>query len=161
VKGEVELVHVRRSAPQELLAVMADLAARRDGWINLQADVGDDEGPEPAPARAGAFALFPARGPDVPVCTWVPGPDGRRGPEPDSVGIQHGSGPRALRRLADAGSAPPAGWRMRADHPKRGLVLELPSGTDPATVLTWIFAASDVLAGAELPDQWLAAVHRR
>ena len=50
---------------------------------------------------------------------------------------------------------------MLSDHPRRGLVLSLPNGTDPEAVLTWLFDASRVLATDPLPDTWVAIVHRR
>ena len=156
-----EVVHFFRSDPTELLGVLRALARARDGWVNLQA-VEDDEGsPDASPARAGLFAFAMARGPRVPISTWVPGEISPKRTEPDSLGIQHGAGPKALRRLLAAGVTPPEGATLLSDHPRRGLVLGLPSGTDPAELLAWLFAASDVLATDPLPDTWVAIVHHR
>lgn len=193
---------------------MRELAEQRDGWVNVQAHVPDDESgaapgtdpwgegpvasgaptgapapgsadhggstpgqvndsaaaaaaddvgglPGTAPVNAGLFGWLSGRGPAVPVATWVPGSVTRRGTEPDSIGIQHGAGPRAFARLAEAGVAVPAGWRRLGDHPRRGLVVELPDGTDPQVALDWCLAACAVLSPAPLPDEWVAVVHRR
>lgn len=157
----VDVVHFRPTDPDELVEVMEALADARDGWVNLQAIVGEDDEADAPPARAGVFGWLSARGPEVPVASWVPGSTTRRGHEPDSLGIQHAAGPRAAVTLADAGLPVPSGWRRVGDHPKRGLVLELPDGVSPRTVLSWALPAMGVLAGRALPDTWVAVVHRR
>jgi hypothetical protein len=162
VSRRTDVVHFFRSNPAELLGVLDDLARDRDGWVNLQAVENDEDGvPDAPPARAGMFNFLTSRGPRIPVSTWVPGAVGTKHPEPDSMGIQHGAGPKALRQLLAAGVTPPEGATMLSDHPRRGLVLTLPHGTAPAAVLSWIFAASDVLATDPLPDSWVAIVHHR
>jgi hypothetical protein len=156
-----ELLAFRRSDPAPLLEVMRTLAATGEGWVNLQARLpDDDEQAGPQRPRAGVFALFRGRGPTIPVVTWVPAEPGRS-PAIDSVGIQHGAGPRAVDQLADAGLPVPAGWRRAADHPGRGLVLELASGTDPDDVLLWALPACQVLSDVDLPDTWVASIDRR
>jgi hypothetical protein len=156
-----ELLAFRRSDPAPLLEVMRTLAATGEGWVNLQARLPDDDvqaGPQRP--RAGVFALFRGRGPTIPVVTWVPAEPGRT-PAIDSLGIQHGAGPRAVDQLAEAGLPVPVGWRRAADHPGRGLVLELVSGTDPGEVLLWALPATQVLCDVELPDTWVASIDRR
>ena len=157
-----DVVHFFRSDPAELLATLEDLGRDRDGWVNLQAVEDDEEeAPDAPPARAGVFNFLTARGPRIPVSTWVPAAVGAKRSEPDSVGIQHGAGPRAFRQLLAAGVTPPEGATMLSDHPRRGLVLALPDGAGPAEILSWLFAASDVLASDPLPDTWVAIVHHR
>lgn len=159
-----EVVRFRPTEPTELLTVMDELATARSGWVNLQAVVGDEEAPAPdaQPGRAGVFAWLSSRGPEVPVASWVPGPTTRKGGhEPDSLGIQHAAGPRAADTLATSGLPVPSTWRRVADHPRRGLVMELPDGVPPSVVLEWSFPAMNILAGAPLPDTWVAIVHRR
>ena len=155
-----DVVHFYRSAPTELLGVLEELGRARDGWVNIQAVEAEEDAPDASPARAGFFAFVSARGPRIPVGTWVPGSEGKRD-EPDSVGIQHAAGPKAFRRLLEAGVKPPEGASMLSDHPRRGLVLTLPHGTPPSVVLDWLFAASAELAADPLPDTWVAIVHRR
>lgn len=156
-----EVVHFFRSDPAELLRVLDALGRDRDGWVNLQPVEDDENAPDAPPARAGMFNFLTARGPSLPVGTWVPGEVGPKRSERDSLGIQHPAGPKANRQLLAAGVTPPEGATLLSDHPRRGLVLSLPNGTPPAEVLRWLFAASDVLARAPLPDTWVAIVHHR
>jgi hypothetical protein len=156
-----ELLAFERSDPEALIEVMRTLAATGEGWVNLQARFPDDDDQAgPQRPRAGVFALFRGRGPTVPVVTWVPAEPGRT-PAIDSLGIQHGAGPKAVAQLDEAGLSVPAGWRRAADHPGRGLVLELASGTDPGEVLRWALPASQVLSDVQLPDTWVASIDRR
>ena len=156
-----ELLPFLRGDPAPLVDVMRTLAATGEGWVNLQARFPDDDAQVgPQRPRAGIFALFRGRGPTVPVLTWVPAEPGRA-PAIDSLGIQHAAGPKAVLQLADAGLPVPAGWRRAADHPGRGLVLELPTGTDPADVVTWALPAAQVLSEVTLPDTWVASIDRR
>jgi hypothetical protein len=162
VSPEPQVVRFERGAPDELLGVMDDLARDRSGWVNLQAVGTDpDDAPEMPPGRSGMFAWLSSRRITVPVSTWVPGPPTRHGHEADSLGIQHDAGRFAANRLVDAGLTIPSSWRRLADHPRRGLVFELPDGTAPREVLAFLLRASDVLAPGPLPPTWVAVVHRR
>jgi len=138
----------------EVVAAMRELAAEHRGWVNLSPEVA--EGNEPPPR--GLFGwLFSARGEPVPLVTWTPAPaDGAKA----SVGIAHGSGPKALRRLDEAGLDRPDGSWRRADHARRGLVLDLAPGTDEAEVLGWAVRAAHLLSVAPLTGDWLATVYR-
>lgn len=156
-----DVVTFFRSDPSELLEVLAELARDRDGWVNIQAVEADEEAPDASPGQAGLFNLVTARGPRIPVGTWVPGEVSAKRSERDSVGIEHPGGPKARFTLRDAGVTPPEGATVLSDHPRRGLVLALPNGTDPGVVLSWLFAASDVLTRDPLPDTWVAIVHHR
>jgi hypothetical protein len=161
VSRRTDVVEFFRSDPAQLVAVLDELARTRDGWVNLQAVEDEEEAPDAQPARAGLFSLVGGRGPRIPVGTWVPGDRGGRRPDPDSIGIQHAAGPKALRQLVAAGVSPPEGASLLSDHPKRGLVVALPEGLEPAAVLAWLFRACDVLAPDPLPDTWVAIVHHR
>jgi hypothetical protein len=142
---------------QAVVASMVELAALPGtGWINFDAGVDEDV---PVPSPSIFSALFGARGPVVPHCSWVPEPAG-----PTSIGIQHASGPRAMPRLVDAGLALPAGWRLVQDHPRRGLVVAAPAGAAPEAmdeVLGWLLRAGRALAAVPLNGYWMATVHRR
>ncbi|MDH4147358.1 MAG: hypothetical protein OEY23_19550 [Acidimicrobiia bacterium] len=150
----MRVIEFRRSEPAELIGQMRQLAESGRGWVNLVADV-DDAPPPPS----GLGALFGASGPAVPFLTWTAPGRGRRGPTAASVGIQHASGTKARIRLRDGGCAVPSEWRVRQDHPKRGLVAELPAEVDAKVALAWLFAASDVLTRVPLGDRWLAEIH--
>lgn len=137
-----------------LAGILHDLTATNQGWVNLLPEV--EPGHEPPPRNL-VVALFSARGDAVPLATWA-APETAGGPA--SLGIQHGSGPQALARLADAGLPLPDGWRKASDHARRGLVVLVPSGAAPETVVRWLLEAAAGLSTVPLTGHWLAQVHR-
>lgn len=148
-------VHLDEPADVAWLAgVLVDLTATNRGWVNLLPEV--EPGFEPPPRNL-VVALFSSRGDAVPLATWAaPEPAGG----PASVGIQHGSGPQALIRLADAGLPLPDGWRKASDHPRRGLVVLVPSDAPADSVVRWLLRAAAELSTVPLTGHWLAQVHR-
>jgi hypothetical protein len=149
-------------APDDTAVVverMRRLAADRDGWINFHPGVDDDS--ELPTVSIGLIGWLSARGPSVPEATWVPGEAKRKGVQRDSIGIQHPTGPKAKSTLADRGISIPEGWAVRADHPRRGLVLELPDGTDPDAIVDWLIRATTALSPKPLPPRWVGVVYRR
>lgn len=124
------------------------------GWINFLPEV--EPGHE-VPPRNLAVVLFSARGEAVPLATWsAPEVTGGRA----TLGIQHGSGPKALARLAEMDLALPAGWIKVSDHPRRGLVVTTPGNADPDDVLWWLLTSSHALSTVPLTGDWLARVYR-
>ena len=151
------VVEFRVGRADEVVAIMAELAAAHAGWMNLQPDVPVEDVPD----TGSPFGrLLTATGPPVPLGSWVPGEVRRGGPEPTSLGLQHPGGRRAIWRLRDVGIVVPDGWKVLADHPRRGLVLSLPDGADPAIALDWLVRAAIELTDIALPDAWRAAVYR-
>lgn len=136
-----------------IVAVLRERLARGRGWINLQPEV--EEGHEPPPRGLG-FAIFSGRGAPVPLATWT-APEDDDGPA--TIGIQHGSGPKAIQRLADEDLPLRPGWLKRADHSRRGLVVEVPADEDVAEVLGWLIDASHVLSMPPLTGSWMADVY--
>lgn len=153
------VVEFRVGAPDEVLAIMAEMAATHAGWLNFQPDVAVEDVPD----TGSPFGrLLTAAGPPVPLGSWVPGPARRGGgAEPTSLGLQHPGGRRAIWRLRDAGIVVPDHWKVLGDHPRRGLVLSLPDGTPPELALDWMVRAAVELTDMALPDVWRAAVYRR
>ena len=143
--------------PEEVVARMAGMVERRQGWINFEPKIPDDL----EPPTSGAFTgLFSNRGPAIPLCTWTAPARSRKGVVgPQSIGIQHERGTRARDRLAEVNVAVPEGWIVRGDHPKRGLVVELPAETDVAMVLDWLLAAGEVLVMLPITGRWSAVVY--
>lgn len=140
---------------------MAELAARGQGWINFEPEVPEDvEVPGP-----GLFSFMSARGPAVPLATWVPARVTRRGRAvPATLGLQHPAGVRAAARLAEHGLERPGGWRVTQDHPKRGLVVEVSAppdagGAAEAPVLEWLLRAAELLSMVPPTGWWVAAVY--
>jgi len=133
-----------------VLARMQRLRQTKKGWINLSPAIDEDQ---ELPYRSSNFGLFSGRGPDVPLCTWVPGP-------PVEVGIQHGAGPKAANKLRELGEPVPDGWRVTQDHSRRGIVVVVPDGTPDETALDWLFKAGSALAShLKLAGWWRAAVY--
>jgi hypothetical protein len=152
----------RASDPGPWVARIAARRAAGSGWINARPLLGDDDPGtgDPPPARPGVLGLLSARGPAVPVCTWVAGEVRKGVAGPESIGIQHPCGRRARDVLPAAGIGLPEGWRLLADHPRRGLVVEVPRDTDPAEIVAWLLRAAGALASDPIPDEWVAAEHR-
>jgi hypothetical protein len=145
----VEFEETRRGAVVRRMARMAEAQA---GWINLSPGLDVEE---PPPARSALSSLLAARGPLVPMGTWVPA----HGREPATVGIEHGEGPRAVRTLEDRDVAVPPGWRVAQDHPRRGLVVvPRPAATDQErdAVLAWLLRATAALCPVRRSGQWRA-----
>ena len=137
-----------------LVAVVAELTEAASGWVNLVPEV--ETGHEPDP-RSLVASLFSARGDAVPLATWsAPEAPGRRA----TLGIEHGSGPKALARLAEAGLPLADGWLKAADHPRRGLVVTAPAGVDPEDAVWWLLTASHALSTVPLTGIWTARVYR-
>ena len=126
--------------PPDMTEVV-DALARGAQWVNLQPAIDPAELPPP---RSFVVGLFGNQGPLVPFCTW------HRGER--MAGIQHASGPKLVRRI-DV----PAGWRVTQDHPKRGLVVEVPGGVGDAEVLGWLVRVAAPLGPTA--DLWVAEVH--
>jgi hypothetical protein len=154
-----ELLEFSLTHRAPVIDTMVRLNRDRDGWLNLQPDIDLDDVPLQGPA---VNRLFSNRGPAVPLISWVPGRKRKRGAEPTSLGLQHGGGPRAMGKLRDAGLPRPASWKVLGDHPKRGLVLQLPEDASPEETLDWVLRAAVILTTFELPSHWRAGLfHRR
>ncbi|TML18892.1 MAG: hypothetical protein E6G39_02420 [Actinobacteria bacterium] len=147
--------------PDDIDGVVAQLAVvieRGAGWLNIEPIVGevamDELRGRAAPAIVRAFS---GRGGKIPFGTFVPG-DHRKGAL-GQVGLEHSAGPRGLQQLRDAGVVMPAGWRMRQDHGKRGIVCDVPRDEAPATIVRWILDASIQLCEIDLTGWWTAVIN--
>ena len=65
---------------------------------------------------------------------------------------------RGLNQLRDAGVVLPAGWRMRQDHGKRGIVCDVPRDEAPAVIVRWMLDASVQLCEIDLTGWWTAVI---
>jgi len=119
-----------------VLTRMADLAERREGWINLEPIVEDPEDDTP-----------------VPLCTWSPGEQKRRRATPPVVGIQH----HVRRKVAEV-VAVPDGWFVVQDHGRRGLVVRVPADAPHEQVLRWLLSAAETLCPVPV-GRWAAQVY--
>jgi hypothetical protein len=154
-------------APIEVLTfTVADLApvveamrrlAPDAGWLTLQP--GFDADSVPPPRRGLGF--FTARGPFIPVCSWVPGERTPQGVAYTALGIQHGAGGAVVGWLAEQGLPLAHGWEVVQDHPARGLVVAVPPAERLELVAGWLVDAGDLLCAVQLTGEWRASVHRR
>jgi len=124
-------------------------------WVNVQPHVDDED----LPAEGGTPGLLSGRGPTLPLATWTPGQPAARRPTPVTIGIQHGAGPRVAHHLRDLGLPVPPAWEVVQDHPRRGLVVEVPDGSPLADVLGWLLAATGALCPVPFV-WWHATLHR-
>ena len=113
---DTETFLVNATDPGGLVEVLDEVAGAPGAWVNVEPDVDDSLRTE----VSGLFAWFSARGAQVPVGTFVAGTSR----DVPSIGVDHGSGRGAGDRLRAGGLSAPAGWLLRQDHPKRGLVWE-------------------------------------
>lgn len=134
----------------EVCAVMAEMADRRRPFMNVRPAVDEERIPKP---MAGILGLFSNRVPVLPVGTWVPAPDGKG---PTSLGVQHPTGRKVGKELGEAGLRPDPTWKGIQDHPKRGLVLEIPADTAPTAVLAWLLPVMIHLSPITLDGEWRA-----
>jgi hypothetical protein len=136
-----------------VVARMRAMAAAGAGWINFSPGLDVDV---PPPERSALGALLGARGPTVPLATWTPA----QGKEPSSAGIQHAQGIRTVATLAERGVPVPEGWRVRQDHPRRGLVVvpvpEEQGGVGLDGVLGWLLRAAGALTPVRRTGEWRA-----
>lgn len=140
----------------DLMAAVDAAASKGSGWINLEPVVEEEHLPE----RPGPFAFLAGPSHEVPTATWVPGRHGSRGEtKPTTIGLQHAAGRRLAWRLADLGVPLPDGWRVTQDHPRRGLVVSVPSSADPHAVVTWLLQLADVVCVVPSTGRWRASVH--
>jgi hypothetical protein len=140
-----------------LLEVMAWLAAHRDGWLNLLPGVDTPTEPVEAP---GLFAIFGSAQAPVSMCTWMPPGRGRHALDEVTVGIMHPRGKRVVPELEAAGLAVPPGWRVWGDHPRRGLVVRIPTTAADREVLGWALAVGGRLCAVPTTGSWEAEVYQ-
>ena len=146
--------------PDDIGAVVQGVAGmieRGAGWMNIEPIVGEvamDEIRRSAPPAI--VRVFSGRGGKIPFGTFVPGD--HRKDKLGQVGLEHSAGPRGLQQLRDAGVVLPAGWRMRQDHGKRGIVCDVPRDESPDVIVRWILDASLQLCEIDLTGWWTAVI---
>ncbi len=155
--AEARAIEFAGTERAEVLGEMRTLAADRAGWVNLSPHIDPDQ----MPPRGGNPGVFSSRGPLVPLATWVPGPAGGRKAAPSSIGLQHPIGTKAVPTLRELGLVAPDGYRVVADHPRRGLVLEASEPGDVEAVLDFMIRATGGTCPLEFDGRWVAGIVRR
>jgi hypothetical protein len=131
-----------------------------DGWINLLPGVEQEE--ERTVAPSGLFGLFGNRQAPVTMGTLMPARPARpvrRESEGVTIGLLHPTGAKAVARLAEAGVTMPAGWVLRQDHARRGLVVRTAPDAAASDIITWSIRAGTALCREEMTGSWQAVVY--
>ncbi len=139
---QIERVVFRVDELEKVVACMARLSSAEDGWINLIPRINNDD---ERPTSLRFFTLFSGGATGDTMCTWIPGSHNRRGVVQPSLGIAHVTGHRVFAGLHSLGVPIPPTWIVDQDHPRRGLVLRVPSDEPDEQVLTWALAAAGAL----------------
>lgn len=140
-----------RHQPDGLVRAIDGALARGKGWINVEPD--PDGLDDAAVAALGKPSIFSGRGRSIPLGTLVVGQQGHQ------LGFDHGSGRHAAQRLREAGVEFPAGTRVVQDHPRRGLVIEVPSTTRADELARILLQTSSQLTIIALGDRWIAEIY--
>jgi hypothetical protein len=157
-RRDVDTFEFRPPAFDRVTGYLHHLTEAGQGWINLLpgVDADDDEQQTTPP---GLFSLFSNRQPPVTMCTLMPARPTKRATEGVTVGLMHPTGPKAVARLAQDGCAVPAGWVVRQDHARRGVVLLAPRGAPEADIVGWAIRAGTDLCRREMTGEWQAVVY--
>ncbi|HEV3281788.1 MAG TPA: hypothetical protein VG032_09315 [Acidimicrobiales bacterium] len=151
----VELEFVAHDDPS-LLTHMRKVAADRTGWINVKPIIDEEH----TPAGPGPFAFLGGSTHKVPTVTWMPGRQAANGAKkPTTVGIQHAAGTHLAWKLRDIGMPLPDGWRVTQDHPRRGLVAQVPADADDEAVMHWLLSAATFASAVPTTGRWTASIH--
>jgi len=134
--------------------VVAAIAALHDGeWLNLEPYVAPqdldelrDRTPHPL------VRMFMKAGAPIPLGTIM------RNADTLSIGLEHPHAAKAIAHLRDNGVDTPRAWKVKQDHPRRGIVLEVVATTAPEAIVTWITGAGRVLGAVPVGRAWTALV---
>jgi len=146
-------VEFHLGAPEEVVAHMERLADG-SGWITLLPGVLSEHVPPPKSSFLNLFSSGSSFA--VPEASWLPPAKPGR---PVQIGVRHDHGVKAIDHLVERGHPLPTGWRKAMDHPKRGLVVEVPATAAHDEVIDWLLSATILLTRVPLLEDWLARVH--
>ena len=105
-------------------------------WFNIEPDV------DQRSVHTGSifWKAFSSRGPRIPQFTWTSATDRKGNFQPSEIGLTHPTGIAVLERIQSFQINVTNGWQLIQDHPKRGIVFQLPKTYDPEEVV--VFATS-------------------
>ena len=92
-------------------------------WFNIEPDVDERS------IHTGSifWKAFSSRGPRIPQFTWTSATDRKGNYQPSEIGLTHPTGIAVLERIKSFQINIPDEWRLIQDHPKRGIVFQLPA----------------------------------
>jgi hypothetical protein len=143
---------------EQACAALARVRQGGDGWINLLPGIPEDSVKAAEPS-AGLFAMFGNRASPVTMATLIPPKADQRETKGVSVGLMHPTGGKAVARLALAGIDLPAGWLVRQDNVRRGLVLRTAANASEHEIVNWSVEAGEALCLVETTGRWQAIVY--
>ena len=105
-------------------------------WFNIEPDV------DQRSVHTGSifWKAFSSRGPRIPQFTWTSATYRKGNFQPSEIGLTHPTGIAVLDRIKSFQINVPNEWQLIQDHPKRGIVFQLPETYDPEEVV--VFATS-------------------
>ena len=105
-------------------------------WFNIEPDV------DQRSVHTGSifWKAFSSRGPRIHQFTWTSATDRKGNFQPSEIGLTHPTGIAVLDRIKSFQINVPNEWQLIQDHPKRGIVFQLPGTYDPEEVV--VFATS-------------------
>ena len=123
-------------------------------WVNIEPAVEEDQ------VHSGSvfWKMFSSRGPVIPKFTWVPSYEKKQQILPAQIGITHPVGTKAVQRLREFEVRIPSEWIVEQDHPKRGIVLSLPSSYSDEEVINLAVGSLRVLSPFDFYGKFLASV---
>ena len=148
---EKRLIEFTDDDLDEVVTAVRDL---RDGeWLNIEPYLREEDLHElrdriPHPL----VRMFQKAGAPIPLGTLA------RTGAVLSVGLEHPHAAKAIPYLRDNGVLTPREWKIKQDHPRRGIVLEVAADTAPVMLITWIVDAARLLSAARIERSWTALV---
>ena len=158
VPRDVDTFEFTPPAFDRVTGYLHHLTEAGQGWINLLPGVDADED-EQQTMPPGLFSLFSNRQPPVTMCTLMPARPSRRAIDGVTVGLLHPTGAQGGRAPGGGRGRRAAGWLLRQDHPRRGLVLLHPTAHPRSTIIEWALRAGTALCRQEMTGQWQAVVY--
>ena len=104
------------------------------------------------------FPNYVSAAPIIPKFTWVPSYERKQQIIPTQIGITHPVGTKAVQRLREFEVKIPSEWTVEQDHPKRGIVLSLPSYYSDEEVINLAVGSLRVLSPFDFYGKFLASV---
>ena len=92
-------------------------------WFNIEPDVDERS----IHTVSIFWKAFSSRGPRIPQFTWTSATDRKGNYQPSEIGLTHPTGIAVLERIKGFQINVPDEWRLIQDHPKRGIVFQLPA----------------------------------
>ena len=123
-------------------------------WVNIEPAVEEDQ----VHSSSVFWKMFSSRGPIIPKFTWVPSYEKKQQIMPTQIGITHPVGTKAVHRLKEFEIEIPSEWTVEQDHPKRGIVLSLPSAYSDEEVINLAVGSLRVLSPFDFYGKFSASV---